>query len=109
MNCDVLKCKVGHAQHSLSCKLFTSEMSRKDLIDLIAKQGYTAEVEEDSGTGRVRITTEHDLPSVVKIQVEASLPAGVLASFITKPRGKVDLPRSLQKWAVETRKELKKI
>lgn len=108
VNCAVLKCKVGHAQHSLSCKLFMSEMSRKDLIELIAKQGYTADVDEDSGTGYVRITTEYDMPLTVKAAIEASLPAGVKASFITKSRAKIELPKSLQKWAIQTQKEMKK-
>lgn len=100
-------CKVGHAQHNLSCKLFTSEMSRRDLIDLIAKQGYQAEVEEDSGTGRVRITTEVDLPSSVKYVVEASLPAGVLASFVTKVRQKMPMPKSLENWYKQTKAYMK--
>lgn len=96
-------------KHNLSCNLFTSELTRAEVVDLLAKQGYTADVEEDSGTGRVRITTKEPLPSTIKILVEISMPPGVLVNFAVEDRTRLPIPKSLAKWARETQKELKKL
>jgi hypothetical protein len=93
----------GNHKHNLSCKLYTSQMSRQELIDLILKQGYKADVSEEEGTGYVRVVTEDTLPNYVKDTIQASVPAGVRVNFTTKVRGSMACPSPLAKWYKATK------
>lgn len=93
-------------KHDLSCKLYTTQMTRQELVDLIAKQGFKAEVTEEEGSHYVRITTEQNLPQKVKDVIEASLPAGVKASYVTR-LNEVFYSDSLKDWMEKIRKYLK--
>lgn len=102
-------CNVGgDHKHNLSCKLYTSNMSRQELIDLIAKQGYRSEVSEEEGSGYVRVVTFEPLPAHVKNVIEASVPATVKLTFSVRDTTKLELPQSLKKWAQQAAKYVKK-
>jgi hypothetical protein len=102
-------CRCGAYPGFHTHKPVLNAMSTHDMMDLLEKMGHKSSEIRDDGTGRINIITSEALTHHQQEQVEASAPPGVIVLFTTKMKGQTALPRSLEKWARDAAKELKKL
>lgn len=105
----VIFCRCGHHPQAFSSSPSLSAMSTHDIMDLLEKWGHKQCEIRDEGTGRISIITQYPLHKIQQDAIEAALPPGITAFFTTKEKNAVPIPKSLQKWARDTAKEIKKL
>lgn len=103
-------CRCGHHPKAfLNTAPSLSQMTTHEMMDLLEKWGHKSCEIRDDGTGRVNVITSEALTRTEQEQLEASAPPGVIVLFTTKIKTNAPLPKQLEKWALDTRKELKKL
>jgi len=77
---------------------------KADIIDLLEKQGYRVQVEDDNVNNALMITTDRPIPQELKELVELIRPPQIVFHFNVKERMKYPVPTVLHKWYKETMK-----
>ena len=80
-------------------------MTRKDIEDILNKEGIKSEIQEDEH--RIRIITEQTVPQTLQELIQEISPAGSKCYFTVRLKTKMPLPKSLQKWYTLVSKEIK--
>jgi hypothetical protein len=101
-------CRCGsHPKAFLNTAPSLSTMTTHDIMDLLEKQGYKQCEIRDEGTGRITIITPYKVQTSTQQQIEASMPAGVMVTFVTTAPYTMYAPPSLEKWFKEAKRYMK--
>lgn len=103
-----IACMCGYHPSAFKVSPSLSSMTTHEMMQLIEKLGYKACEIKDDGNSRISIITSVNIDRKHQEVIEASAPAGVKVFFTIKDRTNEPLPKSLQGWARDVQKELKK-
>lgn len=82
-------------------------MTKSDIVDILAREGIRANVDDDNVNHAIMIMTDKPVPDRVKEMLDMIRPAGLAFHYSTKVALKVPVPTVLHKWYRETARAMK--